>query len=180
MRKTKSWVQRRLLAKDSLPGTRFDGLMEFLIQALAYAKEESKDYFTAGQIDIHAMAKDTIYGFGLSLVKAMKERNSQLFYDWGNAVENLRLHRPCPDKLRQAIIEFCIPPTKPVSVRSVLAHLKTMGYEVQKPGSSEHGGKAESTKNLFVDARTVRRICAEFSIPTDHKAGAPRKADRTA
>jgi hypothetical protein len=93
------------------------------------------------------------------LMHELQRGNSQFFRDLADAIEKRKKHKPHPDKIRAAIIEFCNPPSAVFSVRDILACLSSKEI------------------NLTEDSpRIVRRICKELGFKTSHTPGRPKKS----
>ena len=167
MRETKSFSVRHQLARDALPGTKFDWLFADLIGALRHAKAESKaHYYTDKGFDLEGMARDTIFAFGLKLVQAIKAKDSQAFFDLGDAVKELRLYKPNPDRVRLALIELYIPPSKTHTLREIIQHLTS-----RQLVKTEDAKNAGSRKIL---ERIIRQKCAELGYEIKGEPGRPK------
>lgn len=168
IRQSKSWTERLALARDRLPGTPFDWLIPDLLGTVRsldlHPWKRPKSYFLPDdRIDLAALNRDDLAGFGEDLARAVASGNSQLFRDWADAVDAWHKHKPYEDKTRAALIRFCVPPSRKFSMRSVIAHLVQIGIVPKAEKSEEHDGAR----------RTVRRICAELQIRISGKAGHP-------
>lgn len=163
MRETKSFSVRHQLARDALPGTKFDALFADLIGALPYAKAENKERYTDKGFDIEGMARDTIFAFGLHLVKAIKAKDPQLFFALGDAVTGLRHYKPNPDRVRLALIEFYVPPNKARSLREVIQYL-----------TSENAVKSEDAESRKILERVIRQKCDELGFKIKGEPGRPK------
>jgi hypothetical protein len=168
IRESKSWTERRRLAKDHWPGTPFDGIIDHWMEALREMDENGlrppkrESYLkSTGVVDLAAMNHDLMAAIGEDFARAFKNGKSTYFRDWADAVEKWKNHKPCPDNIRLKIIEFCLPRDGIFSVRKILSNLRESGIEIGPE-----------------TPRIVRRICAELKIRTDHKSGAPKKPDR--
>ena len=175
IKKSKSWTERLALAKDRLPGTRFDIELPFLIGALQAHRNYSpakRDLVKLpdGLPGLGALALITLSDFGVELATAVADGNSELFREWADAIDTWKSHKPFEDKLRAAIIRFCVPPQGVFSVRSIENHLVKVRLAAPALRYDEHDDLR----------RTIRKICAEANIRTDHKAGRPIKADAKA
>ena len=172
IRASKSWSERLALARDRVPGTRFDWLIPHLLGALRSLEEHSKPrgkyMLPSGQIDLAKMAKDDLAAFGQDLVSAIQTGNSKLFRDWSDAVEAWHGHKPMEDKHRAAIIRFCVPPKGEFTMRAIVAHLVEIGLVRRALKSGEHDDLR----------RTIRRIASELGIKISGLSRRPSKTGR--
>ena len=172
IKKSKSWVERMALAADRLPGTRFDFDLPHLLGALRtyqnYPPAKRVSYMLpGGQIDLGGLAEHTLAGYGVDMATAIANKDADWFRDWAAAIDAWGAHKPFADRLRAAIIRFCVPPKGVFSVRKIEDHLVKLKLAPPALRYDEHDDLR----------RTIRRICAESNIRTDHKPGRTRKAD---
>jgi len=158
IKKSKSWTERMKLARDHLPGTRLDAIFEQIMDTLrsmeesGYRPKGREDHYIlqTGRIDIAAMNHDHMAAFGENFAIASKNGNSDLFREWADAVDAWHSHRPFEDKLRAAIIRFCIPPNGKFQMRDIIQHLRDK--KIIPAVIKESAGLADIRRN-------VRRIC---------------------
>lgn len=200
IRKSKSRYEQIALARDILPGTRFDGLLARLYEAVAYLNSNpipKRHYLKEdGTYDVVGMTADQIRAFGHDFATAAVEGNSTLFREIADAIDQWHAHKkardarrvgegknrmavviqkqntaevvrhskhygPDPDKLREALLLFCLPPSKSFAMRDVIAHLRTLNLVPNDADPST--------------VRHIRRLCRELNIKISGSPGRPKK-----
>jgi hypothetical protein len=154
----------QLLAKDELPGTKFDferlRLIAELEKVKAVRKRDPKQdprlfLFSFGaRFMPEVYAKLYLQVFGEDMVQAIADGNSDLFREWAQAIDAWRDHRPLEDKLRSAVIKICVPQFQVFRRRWINAQLKSLGF---------------NTEDDTAIYRQVTRILSELKIKTDGK-----------
>ncbi|MEI8290665.1 MAG: hypothetical protein WCH99_14445 [Verrucomicrobiota bacterium] len=129
-------------------------------------KRESYMSKDTGLIDIAGMNHDFMAAMGLDFAQAFKKGNSKFFREWADAVDAWNNHKPQADKLRLAIITFCIPPTGIFKMRDIISHLRA--ERLIPESMKESVGLADVRRN-------VRRICKELGIRIKGERGRPKK-----
>jgi hypothetical protein len=165
---SKSWMERRQLARDEVPGTRFDWLIPNLIGSLGYLERNpggKKKYYNDGSVDIAGLAADSIKAFGHDLTRAIKSGNSNLFRQWADAVDAWHAHRPQPDKFELAIQLFCVPPDKGFSIREIIMHLQSQKLVPLRLDRDTY-------QSLAIN---IRRVCERNKIKIKGSSGRPKK-----
>ena len=170
IKKSKSWTERIALARDHLPGTKFDAFIINLLDTLQSCElhpAQKRKYFSPKTgVDLAAMNTDTLAAFGEDLARAIQRGNSKLFREWADAVDTWHNHKPQADKLRTAIIYFCVPPKEKFKMRDIIQHLREQNLV---PKTSKESVGLDDLR------RTIRRICKDFGIALGGKSGRPKK-----
>jgi hypothetical protein len=109
--------------------------------------------------------------FGEDFAIAFKNGNSDFFREWADAVDAWHSHKPFEDKLRVAIIRFCIPPKGRFQMRDIIQHLREK--KIIPATIKESAGLADIRRN-------VRRICNELGIAIKGESGRPKNRDTNA
>jgi hypothetical protein len=156
-RQSKSWTEKKALAGDHLPGTRFDRLIILVLDALRYLQDhpgQEKSYCSQdGTADVAGLARDTLQAFGHDFALAVQKGNSKLFGEWEKAIDAWHSHEPQGDKEREAVIKFCIPPTRTFTMRSIVAHLCEIGLAPKGLKSREYDPLRKRVGDICADAR---------------------------
>jgi hypothetical protein len=101
---------------------------------------------------------------GEMVAAQIKAGNSEWLRQMAEALETWRGHRPQPDRIREAVIRFCVPPSKHFEMRDIVAHLVDAGLAEKAVRSDEHNDLR----------RQVYRICKETRITVRGTSGKPR------
>lgn len=192
MRKTNCPVTRVKLARDHIPGTKFDDDIQWACVALRdtdAARRAGK-----GKPQSHFSPLES---FGEIMARAIADYDAPFFRDLADALDVWRKYQPQPDKLREAIIIFYekLPPTKASiarmnreeklrvpytkwkptakvipSMRSIIQHLRAK--KIIPATMKESAGLADIRRN-------VRRICKELGLALHGESGRPQIGTRT-
>ncbi len=158
----KSWTERIELARDHLPGTRFDALIKNLLDTVRSCElhpPQERKYFSAKTgVDLASLNADTFAAFGEDMARAIQSGNSKLFREWADAIDAWQNHKPFEDKLRAAVIMICVPPKAVFKRRWINDQLEKRGF-----------------KDIENQQRQLSRILKELKIKTEGKTGRPRK-----
>jgi len=176
LRQSKSWTERMLLARDRLPGTPFDTEIQCLVECLKQI-EEMRDRGTAQPcfretyvhdkgLDLEGLNSHSLQSFGEQMTRAMIEGDSGLFREWAKAIDTWHAHKPHPDKLRAAVIRYCIPPNETFSMRSIIAHLCELGLAEKGLKSREYDGLRTQVQRVAKDAKI--RIKGQAGRPSSN------------
>jgi hypothetical protein len=133
------------LARDVVPGTELD------MKIVAVCQAKDPKIYVQG-------AMGAIIDLGEELAEAIRTGNAELFRQYADAIEAHKRHKPVPEKLRAAIIRYCIPSNRSFAMRDIHAELKR--------------------RRFVIDAALITnswRIVKELGIKTIGKPGRPRK-----
>lgn len=172
IRHSKSWGRRMSLAMDALPETKFDALFECVTGSLRQLVEMRNDgragpcfratYVTDAGIDLESLNSHTLQNLGEIIAGKIEAGESSYLREMADAIDARKQHMPKPDRLRLAIIRYCIPPNKTFQMRDLLKHLRELRLDKDF---------TEFDPNVF--ARRVRTLCKELDITIKGKAGKP-------
>jgi hypothetical protein len=176
--KSKSWTERMMLARDHLPGTQFDRTIIAWMDTLnsmetnGHRQAKRVSYFSkeSGHIDLAAMNHDSMAAMGEYFATAFKEGESNFFREWADAVDKWHNHRPYEDKLRSALIKFCVPPNEKFQMRDIIQHLRETGFK-EVTGDGNRKGQNRDLNNI---RRKIYGICEELGISIQGERGRPR------
>ena len=154
MRASSDWLERLELAEDKMvdKDRHLHLLRRYALRALAQNRDGA------------------LRNFGKIMAEAVKRGDSGYFRRWAALIDAWSKHEPQPDKLREAIIGFCVPQDEIFTMRELMAHLEQCNL-VTKRGR----GKASGVDERRNEERAIRRICKELGFRIKGKPGAPRK-----
>ena len=150
MRQSERFGEKFMLANDMVPGTKFDAEIR---AAKLYSRDNS---------DEDQRASNEVYQqFQHEMLSAIRRRDSKLFRELADALDQHRSHARNPDRMRKELLWYSANIGQPISVK---AFLELYGDRYRNP----------DLHNNDEAKRTVRRLCDELGIQFKGPIGRPK------
>jgi len=187
--KAKTTIEQLALAKDAMPGGRFDEVMADAILALQVLKDPKANIQCQHEraFDWKTFYEKRLFNFGRWMAEAMERGDSNLFRDLAETIDTWREHEPSPDKRLAAFFEAVrlhesppeLTPTQaqnykagkvsPLTVLEIITHMQA---------------KSVVPQNLDLDAynnlaHTVRAWGKTYRVKICGCSGRPNNRDAT-
>jgi hypothetical protein len=126
IRRTRLPVRKLQLALDNIPGTQWDFLIERSQLALRWEQSQSECTRVIGKRELEHFG----HFLAVSIARAIKTGNANLFRGLADAIETWRNHKPekILDPLCLHLIDFCMRNDPgPFQLRDIIEHLSSRG-----------------------------------------------------